>query len=1014
MANSSDDEGIKRKPFQKIKTLLKKLTTRSRSASPATLASNNIVFTSGIIHHAHSNPESDSTPSKYLLLAVSHEGQLLDIPTQTTSNIGYITCQCKPHQQTSGHRKNIAFITSAHPPRLSRREHYVDSPFVFPQLTSAQKSTSKAYPLFFKLPPAYADNTSLVQEHSLELHSIILARLQELTEHVEQEDVDHVYARLFDTKHELDLDQGTQSSEDSSSSNESHHQSETSSSLSTRLNRTASPGVLIYAHHNQVLKTFTRTELHEVFKTLSYSKQDKVKRKLEDANHPIAGIYLDNSTRPDTTEVFTIRDMRDMQTLHHKPRLYNRITKKSLNYTLALLTDIHTHVPSVSQLTKISNSKSFMDQLKSLITSSSPPTYQCSKCTRTYETTADLQRHTTAKHPKKHKHKNKQRHSLPTHHRSHSSASSSSSSSSASRSVERNDPTTYPTILNKQTYQPPILDSSSCPSTYTIFWNLKAKTRKLPPENKRIEKFVAPHFPRTMLKLAEQVNFPDLLNKEFEAHAHAYDSLVKENNFASISTAPTYTVGVINSEHDLSVTGQTRILENLKKNAPALEVKTLSKLSESKLIEFFFLARTYMLTSSIPWDSFSDYFITQATLGPEIYAKVTNALIGYPTYKKLLKNFSTFIERIILKLLPVQESYYDAEVRILEKHKQHLLGPNPSIDYTKTYIHSDAQDLSTKSPFYIQLQNTITDEQHRMMIENEKTNLLHKIITHTTFDAKIHKLLIASTKYKNITEVPNNELLDNLQNLIQAEEKSAIALVNATKLSLSSTPTPTHNTRSRAHTSSSPKLRNRSGSGSRNSQPNHTHQSRQPSLSPNRRRHSSRPQLQSKCDTCLKLSMPEDFCHSNKHCRRDGHQPDYRKSSELERKVRQNDPDTFISFENCPKCFPCKHKPTQWLHGNTSSQVMVPPNYFSSPPPSHVHYVNTDPSNAPWQTAAPWPQRYQEYVPTPSPHNFPPSHRPTNNWDSPNQDHSSHRSPYYKQDQPPPPENYDRQQNFKR
>ena len=93
---------------------------------------------------------------------------------------------------------------------------------------------------------------------------------------------------------------------------------------------------------------------------------------------------------------------------------------------------------------------------------------------------------------------------------------------------------------------------------------------------------------------------------------------------------------------------------------------------------------------------------------------------------------------------------------------------------------------------------------------------------------------------------------------------------------------------------------------------------------------------------------------------------------------------------------------------------MVPPNYFSSPPPSHVHFVNTDPSNAPWQTAAPWPQRYQEYVPTPSPHNFPPSHRPTNNWDSPNQDHSSHRSPYYKQDQPPPPENYDRQQNFKR
>ena len=44
-------------------------------------------------------------------------------------------------------------------------------------------------------------------------------------------------------------------------------------------------------------------------------------------------------------------------------------------------------------------------------------------------------------------------------------------------------------------------------------------------------------------------------------HRHM-TSLVKENNFASISTASTYTVGVINSEHDLSVTGQTRILDS--------------------------------------------------------------------------------------------------------------------------------------------------------------------------------------------------------------------------------------------------------------------------------------------------------------------------------------------------------------------------------------------------------------------------------------------------------------------
>ena len=66
------------------------------------------------------------------------------------------------------------------------------------------------------------------------------------------------------------------------------------------------------------------------------------------------------------------------------------------------------------------------------------------------------------------------------------------------------------------------------------------------------------------------------------------------------------------------------------------------------------------------------------------------------------------------------------------------------------------------------------------MVENEKTNLLHKILANTTYEAEIHKLLIGSDRYKDVTEIPNNELLDNLQSLMVAEEKAAKALVNAT------------------------------------------------------------------------------------------------------------------------------------------------------------------------------------------------------------------------------------------
>ena len=576
--------------------------------------------------------------------------------------------------------------------------------------------------------------------------------------------------------------------------------------------------------------------------------------------------------------------------------------------------------------------------------------------------------------------------------------------------------------MHKQTYFPPILDDSSCPATYHTFWKLEAKTRRLPPKNEKTTKFVAPRFPLTMLQLAEQCNFPDLLAKEFTVYAQAYDGIVKQKNYSQITTTTEYTVGITNSEQDLSLTGNTRILDNLKKNAPQLEPKSLSKLTEAKLTQFFFLARTYMLQSSIPWDSFSDYFLSPAILGPEIHAKVTNALIGYPTHKQLLKNFSSFIERIISKLLPVQESYYDAEVRILDQHRQHLTGPNPSIDYTKTYIHSDAQDLTTKSPYFKQVQNDITDEEHRRMVENEKTNLLHKIISHTVYDAKIHKLLIGSAKYKEITDVPNNELLDNLQSLIVAEEKSAIALVNATRLPISLSQKTSHNT---SQTSTSPKYRRRRSqsresirrgrkqtpsnrSNSRSPQ-NRNRPSRRSSYSPHRKEDTSeQAQLQERCDNCIRLSLDKEFCHSNNHCRRDGHQPDFRNSSELERRYHRNDPDTFIAHNNCNKCFPPMQKPTQWLHGNTSSQVLIPPNYFNGPyrpPPNYVHYAGMPPVPVTWQPPPPWQQaQYQEYTPH-NPYNQPPTQN-THNYrrQSPNQGEYRYRSPYHRQQQPQQPQ----------
>ena len=392
--------------------------------------------------------------------------------------------------------------------------------------------------------------------------------------------------------------------------------------------------------------------------------------------------------------------------------------------------------------------------------------HKCLTCKRSFKSGSALSRHTKDKH-----------------------------STKQNLSASDSNPVLTDSQFHKPTYKPPILDDPNCPPTYIQFWNLTAKTRRLPPNGKRYTRFVAPRLPLTMLEIAERVNLPDLLLLEYTSFAQAYDTLVQERSFASIlrvTPGPTLVIGVHNSKQALVLSGRTGLLRDIGRTAPVLSKKTLS---DETIVQFFDQARCHMLENKIPWDDFSAYYLSSAILGTEIFTKVTNVLHGYPEeIRPVLRNFSCFIQHIINKMV-IQESYNDAEARIIQEHKAHLLGPSPNIDHTRTLLQSDSRDLVTKSPYYKQVQNVISDESKRLMIEAEKTNLLHKIIADTPYDATIHELLISSSKYKEITDVPNQELMDTLQRVMVAEEKSALVLSNESPVLLPpiyfNTPPPT-------------------------------------------------------------------------------------------------------------------------------------------------------------------------------------------------------------------------------
>ena len=111
-----------------------------------------------------------------------------------------------------------------------------------------------------------------------------------------------------------------------------------------------------------------------------------------------------------------------------------------------------------------------------------------------------------------------------------------------------------------------------------------------------------------------------------------------------------------------------------------------------------------MLTYSIPWYDFSSYFLTPAFLGAEIYTKVINVLQDYP---EPIKNFSCFIQRIILGLIPSKKaSSLTTPQPLGNTSSQALIPPNVFSRPPPDYSIRPTLNLIIPPPNYEQQINT--------------------------------------------------------------------------------------------------------------------------------------------------------------------------------------------------------------------------------------------------------------------------------------------------------------------
>ena len=177
--------------------------------------------------------------------------------------------------------------------------------------------------------------------------------------------------------------------------------------------------------------------------------------------------------------------------------------------------------------------------------------------------------------------------------------------------------------------------------------NEKGKPIPEPPRN------VAPKYPRKMLEVANHVNMPNLLADEFESYAKVYQAIVTEKRYSMVDAKDReHELSIRNDASVLARAGKGKILDDLKKNAPILREQRLEQLTEAQLQSFFVQARTYLFDNEAPYWSFPEYFFNPRTLGSDIFNKITELLLGYPTYKNTLRQFSFFIETLIKQILP--------------------------------------------------------------------------------------------------------------------------------------------------------------------------------------------------------------------------------------------------------------------------------------------------------------------------------------------------------------------------
>ena len=857
--------------LENTKKLLK-IRKRSRSKSPAAREPFKIPDAFKIPHpHAVHKATEDNPPPSHILLRGAPDGGLRQIlrpenhKTRATDPVGIIICSCNnPEDPEPTDTATAQLFTwnelEGEIPTLHKHQHFVASNTIFLQEFETHDSEGKTHigpPYLVAIPTEISQSRSLENTNQEDLTKILDNIIKDIpvddTNDTTQED--HIYMKLLNLP-------------------ENPYYEEIQES--TAPPPPESPqAILIWAvpGYGNITKNLNMalSELNGHPKELTEFIPDN---DVEDDNID-DGAYLLTKFGSETQVMFNkdknvLTQQRDpFPTITHNNLRFGIISNYKRLPSTMYVAELEARV--VSNLTAILSDPTLSF---SNFTTEEKPQHQTQDAENTtstcqVDTTCPqcglrLQSiETIVDHMKTHIDRQVQRRSR-SRHRSHRYQDRHSDDSTSPHTPPRRSKGMEIDITESDTITPAFLELPETPETFRTYFAMIGRTRTGYP------RYAAPHFPPRIRTIEVALDFPGIPERELRAWAGAYDNFA-DRSALDYQATRRLQIKIHNSLVDLQSDGKKDIIAALKTNAPVLATHQVADLTHQTVTEFFEAARTYCLVSGIEWTDIYHFTISARTVGDEIHRKIQTRLQANPNLRPTAITISTYLEKILLDLLPTQMTYSEKFDIIVAQHKNYLTAAVPSTDYMRQNLDVHAAELQYLHPTYRQAQGTSkgwSTEESAVLCNMIIDTLQERIISDTRWKTELTRLYITSP-HQNYHKVPRAEVLNDLTKIIEA------------------TTTNIHT----AGTKGPPK------------------QQKKQTTNQTRRDVSHQETRQDKCDICYKADLP---CKARPpHCKMQGHQTKYvakpgkiaQPSNDNIQRAKRGEK-VQIAYKDCTKCKP--------------------------------------------------------------------------------------------------------------